>query len=33
MDFRDPKTQRLLLVALGFIMVVYFWNSKIYQSA
>lgn len=31
MDFRDPKTQRLLLVALGFIMVVYFWNSKIYS--
>jgi Tfp pilus assembly protein PilO len=30
MDFRDPKTQRLLLVALGFIMVVYFWNSKVY---
>lgn len=31
MDIRDPKTQRLLLVALGFIMVVYFWNSKIYS--
>jgi Tfp pilus assembly protein PilO len=31
MDFRDPKTQRLLLVALGFVMVVYFWNSKIYS--
>ncbi len=31
MDFRDPKTQRLLLVALGFIMIVYFWNSKIYS--
>ncbi len=31
MDFRDPKTQRLLLVALGFIAVVYFWQSKIYN--
>lgn len=31
MDFRDPRTQRLLLVALGFVMVVYFWNSKIYS--
>ena len=31
MDFRDPKKQRLLLVALGFVMVIYFWNSKIYS--
>jgi type IV pilus assembly protein PilO len=30
MDFRDPKTQKLLLVALAFIMLVYFWHSKVY---
>jgi Tfp pilus assembly protein PilO len=33
MDFRDPKTQRLLLGALIFIMLVYFWHSKMYQPA
>lgn len=31
MDIRDPKTQRILLVVLGFIFAVYFWNSKVYQ--
>lgn len=33
MDLRDPKTQKLLLAALAFIVVVYFWHSKIYGPA
>jgi Tfp pilus assembly protein PilO len=31
MDFRDPKTQRILLVVLGFLAIAYLWQSKIYN--
>lgn len=33
MDLKDPRTQKLLLVALVVILAVYFWHSKIYEPA
>ena len=33
MDFKDPKTQKLLLVALVFVLALYFWHSKVYEPA
>lgn len=33
MDFRDPKTQKLLLVALVFVLALYFWHAKVYEPA
>ncbi len=33
MDFKDPKTQKLLLVALVFILAIYFWHSKVFEPA
>ncbi len=32
MDFRDPKTQKLLMGVLAFFVVVYFWYSRVYTS-
>ncbi len=32
MDFKDPKTQKILLAAIGLFLVVYFWHAKIYDS-
>jgi type IV pilus assembly protein PilO len=32
MDFRDPKTQKLLMGVLAFFVVVYFWYSRVYSS-
>lgn len=33
MDFKDPKTQKLLLVALVFVLALYFWHSKVYEPS
>ncbi len=33
MDFKDPKTQKLLLVALVFVLAIYFWHSKVFEPA
>jgi len=32
MDFRDPKIQKIVMVAVGFFVVVYFWYSRLYTS-
>ncbi len=32
MDFRDPKTQKVLMAVLAFFVVVYFWYSRVYTS-
>jgi type IV pilus assembly protein PilO len=32
MDFRDPKTQKIFMGAIGFFVVVYFWYSRLYSS-
>jgi type IV pilus assembly protein PilO len=31
MDFRDSKTQKFVLAALAFLVVVYFWYSRLYS--
>ncbi len=30
MDFRDPKVQKISMVAIAFIIVVYFWHARMY---
>jgi len=32
MDLKDPKTQKLALVVLGFFLVIYFWYSRVYTT-
>ncbi len=32
MDLKDPKTQKLALLVMGFFLVVYFWYSRVYTS-
>ena len=32
MDFRDPKTQKIVIGALAFLIVVYFWYSRAYET-
>jgi type IV pilus assembly protein PilO len=32
MDLKDPKTQKIALLALGFLLVIYFWYSRVYTS-
>jgi type IV pilus assembly protein PilO len=32
MDLKDPKTQKLALVVLGFFLVIYFWYSRVYST-
>lgn len=31
MDFRDSKTQKIVIAALAFFIVVYFWHSRVYS--
>ena len=31
MDLRDSKVQKLLLVGLAALLLVYFWHSKVYE--
>ncbi len=31
MDFKDPKTQKIVMGALAFFVVVYFWYSRLYS--
>jgi type IV pilus assembly protein PilO len=33
MDLRDPKTQKWFLGALGAVLLIYFWHSKVYEPA
>ncbi|MBD3404458.1 type 4a pilus biogenesis protein PilO [candidate division GN15 bacterium] len=32
MDFRDPKTQKIVIAALAFLVVVYFWYTRAYET-
>ena len=32
MDFKDPKNQKIILGAIAFLVVVYFWYIKVYQK-
>ena len=32
MDFRDPKTQKILIGVVAFFVVVYFWYTRLYTS-
>ncbi len=32
MDFRDSKNQKIIVAALAFLVVVYFWYSRLYTS-
>ena len=32
MDLKDPKTQKLALVVMGFFLVIYFWYSRVYST-
>jgi Tfp pilus assembly protein PilO len=32
MDFRDPKTQKILMGVLAFFVIVYFWYTRLYTS-
>lgn len=32
MDFRDPKTQKIIIGALAFLIVVYFWYTRAYET-
>lgn len=32
MDFRDPKTQKILMGVMAFFVVVYFWYTRLYTS-
>ena len=32
MDFRDPKTQKILMGVVAFFVVVYFWYTRLYTS-
>lgn len=32
MDLKDPKTQKIALLVLGFLLVIYFWYSRVYTS-
>lgn len=32
MDFRDPKTQKIVIGALAFLIVVYFWYTRAYET-
>ena len=32
MDFRDPKNQKIIIGALAFFIVIYFWYSRVYSS-
>lgn len=31
MDFKDPKTQKVVIAALAFFIVAYFWYSRVYS--
>ncbi len=32
MDLKDPKTQKIALVVMGFFLVIYFWYSRVYST-
>ena len=32
MDFRDSKNQKLIMGVLMFVVVVYFWYTRVYQK-
>ncbi|MBU1319721.1 MAG: type 4a pilus biogenesis protein PilO [candidate division Zixibacteria bacterium] len=32
MDLKDPKTQKIALVIMGFFLVTYFWYSRVYST-
>jgi type IV pilus assembly protein PilO len=32
MDFRDPKNQKLIIGVLAFVVITYFWYTKVYQK-
>jgi Tfp pilus assembly protein PilO len=32
MDFKDPKQQKIILGAVAFLVIVYFWYIKVYQK-
>jgi Tfp pilus assembly protein PilO len=32
MDFKDPKTQRIALIVMGFFLATYFWYSRVYSD-
>ncbi len=32
MDFKDPKNQKIIVAALAFLIVIYFWYSRLYSS-
>ncbi|MFH1687242.1 MAG: type 4a pilus biogenesis protein PilO [bacterium] len=32
MDFKDPKTQKIVMAVLAFFVVVYFWYSRLYST-
>jgi type IV pilus assembly protein PilO len=32
MDFRDPKIQKILMGAVAFLVVIYFWYTRLYSS-
>jgi type IV pilus assembly protein PilO len=32
MDLKDPKTQKLALMVMGFFLVIYFWYSRVYST-
>jgi Tfp pilus assembly protein PilO len=33
MDLKDPKIQKILLGALGVVLLVYFWHAKVYKPS